>query len=41
MKRYLLLLLLPILAFANIGKITVLKRDVTITRDGKSIKMII
>ena len=38
MKRYLLLLLLPILAFANIGKITVLRGDVTITRDGKTIK---
>jgi len=34
MKKYLLLLLLPILSFASIGKITVLKGDVKITRDG-------
>jgi len=32
MKKYLLLLLLPILSYANIGKITVLKGDVTIKR---------
>ncbi|MCK5111845.1 MAG: FecR domain-containing protein [Arcobacteraceae bacterium] len=46
MRRYILLLLLPILAFvlvpmqlhANIGKITVLRGDVTITRDVKEIK---
>ena len=37
MKRYLLLLLLPILAFANIGKITVLKGDVSITRGTKTL----
>ena len=34
MKKYILLLLLPILAYANIGKISVLKGDVTITREG-------
>ncbi len=38
MKKYLLLLLLPILSYASIGKITVLKGDVTINRDGSSIK---
>ncbi len=32
MKKYLLLLLLPILTYASIGKITVLKGDVEITR---------
>ncbi len=37
MTRYLLLLLLPVLAVANIGKITVLKGDVSITRDTKQI----
>ena len=34
MKKYLLLLLLPILSYASIGKITVLKGDVKIKRDG-------
>ena len=38
MKKYILLLLLPILAYANIGKISVLKGDVTITREGKITK---
>ncbi len=38
MKRYLLLLLLPILTYASIGKITVLKGKVTITRDGGDIR---
>jgi hypothetical protein len=37
MKRYLLLLLLPILTYASIGKITALRGDVTIKRDAKSI----
>lgn len=32
MKKYLLLLLLPLLSYGNIGKITVLKGDVTIKR---------
>ncbi len=36
MKRYLLLLLLPILAFASIGKITVLKGDVKLVRSGQT-----
>jgi len=36
MKRYLLLLLIPMLGFASIGKITVLKGKVTITRDGQT-----
>ncbi|MEA3554904.1 MAG: FecR domain-containing protein [Campylobacterota bacterium] len=34
MKKYLLLLLVPILSYASIGKITVLKGDVKIQRDG-------
>ena len=34
MKKYLLLLILPILGYASIGKITVLKGDVKIQRDG-------
>ena len=38
MKKYILLLLLPILAYANIGKINVLKGDVTVTRDGEITK---
>jgi hypothetical protein len=38
MKKYLLLLVLPILMYANIGKITVLKGDVKIKRDGQSIQ---
>ena len=33
MKKYILLLLLPILAFANIGKITAIKGDISIKRD--------
>jgi len=37
MKKYLLLLLLPILAFANIGKITALKGNVTIKRGSEVI----
>jgi len=34
MKKYLLLLLVPILSYAGVGKITVLKGDVKIQRDG-------
>ena len=37
MKKYLLLLLIPVLSFASIGKITVLKGDVQIQRDGTSV----
>ncbi|MEA2018790.1 MAG: FecR domain-containing protein [Campylobacterota bacterium] len=37
MKKYILLLLLPILAFANIGKITAIKGDISIKRDSKII----
>ncbi|MEA3383751.1 MAG: FecR domain-containing protein [Campylobacterota bacterium] len=39
MKKYLLLLLVPILSFANIGKVTVVKGDVNLDRDGQSIKV--
>ncbi len=39
MKRYLLLLLLPTLTFASIGKINFVKGDATITRVGKSLKV--
>ncbi len=35
MKKYIILLLLPILTYASIGKITALKGDVTIKRDAK------
>jgi len=38
MRKYLLLLILPILAFANVGKITVLKGDVKIQRLDKTIQ---
>ena len=38
MNKYLLLLLVPILSFASIGKITVLKGDVKIQRDGGTIQ---
>ncbi len=37
MKKYMLLLLLPILAFANVGKITAIKGDILIKRDSKVI----
>ncbi|RLA78280.1 MAG: hypothetical protein DRG78_15525 [Epsilonproteobacteria bacterium] len=37
MKKYMLLLLLPILAFANVGKITAIKGDISIKRDSKVI----
>jgi len=37
MKKYLLLLVLPIFAFASIGKITALKGDVTIKRASETI----
>ncbi len=38
MKKYLILLLFPILAFAGIGKITTLKGDVTVKRDNTVIE---
>ena len=38
MKKYLLLLVLPILMYANVGKITVLKGDVKIQRVDKTIQ---
>ncbi len=38
MRKYLLLLVLPILIYANVGKITVLKGDVKIKRDSKTIQ---
>jgi len=37
MKKFLILMVLPILAFANVGKITVLKGDVQIKRSGEQI----
>ncbi len=38
MKKYLLLLILPLLSYASIGKVTVVKGDVTVNRDGLIIK---
>ncbi|MEA2049740.1 MAG: FecR domain-containing protein [Campylobacterota bacterium] len=38
MKKYLLLLILPILTYASIGKITVVKGDVKVQRDGETIQ---
>ncbi len=38
MKKYLILLLLPVLAFAGIGKITTLKGDVKIKRDSTTLE---
>ncbi len=37
MKKYILLLLLPIIAFANIGQITAIKGDINIKRDSQII----